>query len=106
MGGGDRIDLAGSHEFTEPGVAQAAGSLFDGLAILSGFRTGIDLMGMPGEAKRVRQIGGEFLIGIGAGAAQSVVEMSGVEDYSKFAGSFGQGAGQSYGVRTSGEADG
>ena len=45
------IDYAVGHELAEPGVAETAGGFFDGFAMLGGFGSGIDLMGVKDEAK-------------------------------------------------------
>ena len=112
MGSGYGIDRAGGHELTEPGIAQAASRFFNGLGGFSrgwmggGFRSGVDVRFVEGQAEFFRQRTGEVQVGVGFGSAQAVVEMGRMEDKAQFPDLLGQSAQQRHRVGAAGEAHG
>jgi hypothetical protein len=90
----------------KPGVAEAAGGLFDGFPTFAGFGSGIHFLSVERDLERLGEIGGELLVTVGLIAAQTVVQMGDMEDDSQFWGTGRESPRQGYGIRTAGEADG
>ncbi len=110
VGGGDGVDFAGGHELAKPGVPEAAGGFFDGLAgfggLLVSFGLGVDTGGVKAEAQRGGETGTELLVGVRIGAAQAVMEVGQVQDDSQVRGAGSKSAGESDGVGAARKSDG
>jgi hypothetical protein len=109
VGGSDGVNCTGCHELAKPGVTEAAGRFFDGLAGLAGmgagFGLGVDAGGVKGEIQGGGEIGAEQLIPVGVGTAEAVMEVGGMEDDAKIGGAGSEGAGEGDGVGSARKAD-
>jgi hypothetical protein len=112
VGGGDGVDFAGSHQLPEPGVAQAAGGLFNRFGRLAYCGIGLGLGGdidaglMKGQAKTGRKLAGKGQIGVGFLAAQAVVQVGGMEHQAQLRAAGGESPQQGHRIRAAGEAYG
>lgn len=117
--GGNSFHLARSHQFTEPAITQAASRFFNRLSgfVIGrvevprfgaglGFGGNIDAGFVKGQAQFFGQSAGEGQIGVGLGAAKSMVEVGSVEHQAQFPAALRKGTGQGNGVRAAGKTHG
>jgi hypothetical protein len=84
MSGGEGVDDSASHERSEPAVAKAAGSFFDGLGRFAGaccgFKVCVYAVLMKWQAEQGCKIPDEREVGVGLFAAETMVQVSYVQD--------------------------
>ncbi len=112
VGSGHRIHFARGHQPAKPAVAQTAGRFLDALGGFAcpgrglGFGGCVHAMLVKGQSEAGSEIARKSQVGIGLGAAQSVMQMGGMKDQAEFPVPFNQGAQQRHGVGTAGESNG
>ncbi len=72
------------HELTEPRVPKATCGFFDGFAVRLGLGSGVDASVVKWNVELLSEVTGEGQVGIGFVAAETVMEMGGVEDEAQF----------------------